>query len=167
MLKRAKRTLQRALLLEGMEAETRAEGQLALAQTGLLLGEVETAQERALQTLGEVKRYELTWLIARAQRILGSIFAVQGQQEQAELHFEQALYTFRRSGMRLEYGRTLHDYGLMLLQQDGVVEEAYHERGRGLNFLREALQVFTDCKAVLDGQVVEDILTRHEQAAEK
>src|SRR5207248_1738868 len=34
MLKRAKRTLQRALVvLEGMEAETRAEGQLALAQT--------------------------------------------------------------------------------------------------------------------------------------
>ena len=55
----------------------------------------------------------------------------------------------------------------MLLQQDGVDEEAYHERERGLNFLREALQVFTDCKAVLDGQVVEDILTRHEQAAEK
>ena len=69
--------------------------------------------------------------------------------------------------MRLEYGRTLHYYGLMLLQQDGVDEEAYHERERGLNFLREALQVFTDCKAVLDGQVVEDILTRHEQAAEK
>ena len=167
MLKRAKRTLQRALLLEGMEAETRAEGQLALAQAELLLGEVETARQRALQTLEEAKRYELTWLIARAQRILGSIFVVQGQREQAELHFKQSLYTFRRSGMRLEYGRTLHDYGLMLLQQDGVVEEAYHERGRGLNFLREAFQVFTDCKAVLDGQVVEDILTRHEQAAEK
>jgi tetratricopeptide (TPR) repeat protein len=168
VLKRAKKTLLRALVvLEGMEAETRAEGQLALAQADLLLGAVETAQQRALQTLEEAYRYELTWLVARAQRILGSIFVVQGQREQAELHFKQALYTFRRSGMRLEYGRTLHYYGLMLLQQDGVDEEAYHERERGLNFLREALQVFTDCKAVLDGQVVEDFLARHEQAAEK
>ena len=167
MLKRAKRTLQRALILEGMEMETRAEGQLALAQAELLLGAIETAQQLALQTLEEAHRYELTWLVARAQRILGSIFVVQGQRVQAELHFKQALYTFRRSGMRLEYGRTLHYYGLMLLQQDGVDEEAYHERERGVNFLREALQVFTDCKAVLDGQVVEDILARHEQAAEK
>ena len=167
MLKRAKRTLRRALLLEGMEAETRAEGQLALAQADLLLGEVETAQQQALQTLEEAHRYELTWLIARAQRILGSIFTVQGQREQAELHFEQALHTVRKSGMRLEYAHTLRYYGLMLLQQDGVDEEAYGERGRGLNFLREARQVFTDCKAVLDVRMVEDILARHEQAAEK
>ncbi len=167
VLHRAKRTLQRALLLEGIEAETRIEGQLALAQADLLLGEVETAQQRALQTLEEAKRYELTWLIARAQRILGSIFAVQGQREQAELYFEQALHTFRKSGMRLEYARTLHYYGLMLLQQDGVDEEACRERERGLHFLGEAQQVFTDCKAALDVQVVEDILARHEQVAEK
>jgi tetratricopeptide (TPR) repeat protein len=167
VLKRAKRTLQRALLLEGIEAETRIEGQLALAQASLLLGEVETAQRRALQTLEEAKRYELTWLIARAQRILGRIFAVRGQREQAELHFEQALHTFRKSGMRLEYGRTLHYYSLMLLQQDGVDEEVCRERERGLNSLREAQQVFMDCKAALDVQVVEDILARHEQVAEK
>ncbi|MFL5703431.1 MAG: tetratricopeptide repeat protein, partial [Ktedonobacteraceae bacterium] len=167
VLHRAKRTLQRALLLEGIEAETRIEGQLALAQADLLLGEVETAQQRALQTLEEAKRYELTWLIARAQRILGSIFALQGQREQAELHFEQALHTFRKSGMRLEYARTLHYYGLMLLHQDGVDEEACRERERGLHSLREARQVFTDCKAALDVQVVEGILARHEQATEK
>src|SRR5205085_6966582 len=118
MLKRAKRTLQRALILEGMEMETRAEGQLALAQADLLLDAVETAQQRARQTLEEAHRYELTWLGARAQRILGSIFAVQGQRKQAELHFEQALHTFHKSGMRLEYARTLHFYGLMLLQHN-------------------------------------------------
>src|SRR5207302_6025449 len=38
MLQRAKRTLLRALLIEGMDAETRAEGQLAMAQADLLLG---------------------------------------------------------------------------------------------------------------------------------
>ena len=69
--------------------------------------------------------------------------------------------------MRLEYARTLHYYGLMLLQQEGVDEEAYGERERGLNFLREACQGFTDCKAALDVQVVVDILARHELAAEK
>ena len=167
MLKRAKRTLQRALLLEGMEAETRAEGQLALAQADLRLSEVETAQQRALQTLEEAKLYELTWLVARTQRILGSIFVVQGQREQAGLHFKQALYTFRRSGMRLQYARILHYYGLMLLQQDGVDEEAYREQERGLNSLHEAHQVFTDCKAALDVQVVERVLARREQVAEK
>lgn len=168
VLRRAKRTLQRALLLEGIEAETRIEGQLALAQAELLLGEVETAQQQALQTLEEAKRYELTWLIARAQRILGSIFAVQRQREQAELYFEQALHTFRKSGMRLEYARTLHYYGLMLLQQDGAADkETCRERERGLHFLGEALQVFTDCKAALDVQVVDGILARNEQVTEK
>ncbi|MFL5661165.1 MAG: hypothetical protein ACJ8BW_07410, partial [Ktedonobacteraceae bacterium] len=167
VLHRAKRTLQRALLLEGIEAETRIEGLLALAQANLLLGEVETAQQRALQTLEEAKRYELTWLIARAQRILGSIFALQRQREQAELSFEQAMHTFRKSGMRLEYARTLHYYGLMVLQQDGADEEACRERERGLHFLGEALQVFTDCKAPLDVQVVEGILARPEQVTGK
>ncbi len=38
---------------------------------------------------------------------------------------------------------------------------------RTLHFLGEAQQVFTDCKAALDVQVVEDILARHEQVAEK
>src|SRR5438132_12795170 len=136
MLQRAERTVQRALILGGMEVETRAEGQLALAQADLLLGAIETAQQLALQTLEEAHRYELIWLIARAQRILGSIFAVQGRWEQAELHFEQALHILRKSGMRLEYARTLHYYGLMLLQQNGSDEQICREQTRDLNSLR-------------------------------
>ena len=122
-----------------------------------------TASKFALQTLEEAQRYELTWLVARAQHMLGSIFAAQGRREQAKLHFEQALHAFRKSGMRLEYARTQHDYGLILLLQEEVDEEARRKREQGLNFLREACRVFTDCKAVLDIQVVERALVRYEQ----
>src|SRR5205823_10803465 len=72
IFKRAKRMLLHAIALEGMEAETRTEGQLLLAQVDLLLGDVESAQQRAMQTLEEARRYELTWLIARVQRSLGN-----------------------------------------------------------------------------------------------
>jgi tetratricopeptide (TPR) repeat protein len=155
LLKRAKRTLQRALLLEGMEAETRAEGQLALAQADLLLGAVETAQQLALQTLEEAHRYELTWLIARAQRILGSIQAAQGQRDQADIYFEQAIQVFHDSGMRLEWARALQRYGLVLLQRDGAGVASYQQ---GLSYLQEARQAFHQCNAVLDLQAVERVL---------
>ncbi len=47
LLRRARISLQRALALEGLEAETRTEGQLALAQVALLLGEIDEAQQQA------------------------------------------------------------------------------------------------------------------------
>src|SRR5207245_1756866 len=49
LLRRARISLQRALALEGLEAETRTEGQLALAKVALLLGENEIAQQQTIQ----------------------------------------------------------------------------------------------------------------------
>ena len=167
VLKRAKRVLLRALALEGMEAETRTEGQLVLAQAELLLGEVESARKRAVQTLEEEHRYELIWMIAGVQRILGSILARQSQQEQAEQYFEQALQTFRKSGMRLEYARTLHEYGAALLRECDAENQECRRSEQALHYVREASQIFTSCKASLEAQVVERLLARYEQVTEK
>lgn len=164
MLERAKRTLARVLALEGIEAETRTEGELALAQVELLLGDGESARQRATRTLEEAGRFELVWLIARAQRILGSILAMQGQQnerEQAQRHFKRALQTFHKSGMRLEYARTLHEYGIALLREPQ--DRACAQREQGLASLREAHRIMIECKAILDAQLVERALHRYEQ----
>ncbi len=163
MLKRAKRTLARALALEGIEAETRTEGELALAQVELLLGDGESARQRATRTLEEAGRFELVWLIARAQRILGGILAMQGQQderEQTRRHFEQALQTFHKSGMRLEYARALREYGIALLREPE--NRACAQREQGLVSLREAHRIMIECKAILDAQLVERALHRYE-----
>jgi tetratricopeptide (TPR) repeat protein len=160
VLKQAKKSLLHALTLEGLETETRIEGQLAQAQVSLLLSEGESALQQALQALEEARSSEQTWLVTRAQRILGSIFAAQGEQEQAEKYFEQALRTFRKRGMRLEYGRTLQQYGNALVQQDGSEGKRY---AQGIAYLQEARQVFTECQAMLDLRSVEHMLAEHEQ----
>lgn len=167
VLKRAKRVLLHALALEGMEVETRTEGELVLAQVELLLGEVEGSWQRTMQTLEEARRYELIWLIARAQRILGSILTQLDQWEEAKEYFEQALQTFRKSGMRLEYARTLHEYGVALLKQRDLEDQGYQKREQALQYLREAQEVFTSCKAALDTKMVEQLLATYEQVTEK
>ena len=89
------------------------------------------------------------------------------QQEQAEQYFEQALQTFRKSGMRLEYARTLHEYGTALLRQGDQENQERRRSEEALAYLREASQVFTSCKASLDAQVVERLLASYEQVTEK
>ena len=158
LLRRAGSTLQRALSLEGLEAETRTEGQLALAQVSLLLGENEIAQRQAIQAMEDARRYEQTWLLACAQRLMGSILTTMGQQEQADKYFEQALETFHSCGMRLEWARTLQSYGVVLLEQHSTGESSYEQ---GLKYLRNANQAFRECNAILDLQVIERILGRY------
>ena len=162
ILKRAKKTLQHALTFNGLEADARIEGRLALAQTYLLLNEATFAYEQAEQALEEAQQSELNWLVVHAQRILGSIFATLGNFEYADQHFEQALRTLRRSNMRLEYARTLRDYGIILLQRNVMREKEYE---RGLSYLLEAVQMFEQCKAELDLQAVQAELVKYEPAA--
>ncbi len=159
-LKQAKKSLRHALVLAGLETETRIEGQLVQARVSLLLGEIESALQQTRQTLEEASLSELTWIVAGAQRVLGSIFAAQGKQEQAEKYFEQALRTFRKCGMRLECGRTLQQYGDLLMQQDGKEGKRY---AQGLEYLRDAHQLFTECKAMLDLRGIERVLAEYEQ----
>ena len=72
-LKRASNTLHHALSLEGLEAETRAEGQLAMAQVSLLLGNHDDALKQAEVVLAKVQAHELVWLVERTQELIGEI----------------------------------------------------------------------------------------------
>src|SRR5581483_2310108 len=145
-----------------MEAETKTEGQLVLAQTLLLLGDTKAAQHLAMKTLEDARRFELTWLIARTQRVLGSISETSGQQRQADEQFELALRTFRRHGMRLEYGHTLQLFGEVLIQREAAGGKQYQS---GLNYLQEAQQIFKDCSAIASEQMVSQILARYESVS--
>jgi tetratricopeptide (TPR) repeat protein len=72
-LMRARSSLKRALVLQGLEVETRTRGHLALAQVSLLSGELETARRQAIQAMEEARRYELAALLARCQRLLDEV----------------------------------------------------------------------------------------------
>nr|HET6902894.1 tetratricopeptide repeat protein [Ktedonobacteraceae bacterium] len=157
-LLRAQGALQRGLALKGVEAETQAQGQLALAQVFLLRGDLAQAQQQATQTLEEAQHYESTRLLARTQHLLGTILSAQGQSAQAEQHLTQALHIAQQHGMRLECARILQSYGIFLLQND-TVTATRHEQG--LRSLQEARHLFTQCQATLDLQYVEHIIATY------
>jgi tetratricopeptide (TPR) repeat protein len=161
-LMRARASLQHALTLRGLEAETRTEGQLVLAQVSLLLGELETAWQQATATLEEAMHYELLWLAARSHRLLGDILATKGQQEQAIAYFTRAIQVFYDSGMRLEHARTLQSYGQALIRFHKVGEATYRQ---GLSYLQEAQQIFEECNAIIDLKGVKLLLSENRSPA--
>jgi predicted ATPase len=158
LLRRSRVPLLRALALEGLEAETRTEGQLAMARVAFLLGEIDEARRQALLVMNQAQRYEQTWLLACVRRVLGSILSASGQQEPASEYFEQALEVFHQSGMRLEWARTLQSYGTALLEQHSPVESGY---AQGLKYLQGASQTFRECNATLDLHLVDRELARY------
>jgi tetratricopeptide (TPR) repeat protein len=154
-LVRARNTLQRALEMESLEAETRIEGQLALAQVMFLEGAIEIACQQVLQTLEMAQQLDLMWLVGHAECLLGSIFATFSQDEQADQYFAQARDKFHTYGMRLAYGRTLLLYG-QFLQQKNTQKEAAHQQGQV--YLHEAREIFRECYAAWDLQRLEQVL---------
>jgi DNA-binding SARP family transcriptional activator len=158
LLKRARICLLRSLTLEGMEAETKTDGQLALAQVSLLLGEIDTAQQQAMQVMEESRQYDQTWLLASAQRLMGSILTATGQQEQAMEYYEHAMEKFHSCGMRLEWARTLQRYGVALLERPNAGDSNDEQ---GLKYLHNASQAFQECNAVLDLHMIERVLKRY------
>jgi tetratricopeptide (TPR) repeat protein len=154
---RARLSLKRALSLEGLEAETRTEGRLAISEASFLLGEIDTAYQQSQEVLEEAGRYEQTWLLACAQRLIGSILSTKEQYEQADSNYTQALDILRKRRMRLEEARTLHSYGESLLQRANYDEhpDRYTE---GLRYLQEARNIFEQCHAALDLKLVERTL---------
>ena len=70
---RARKTLQHALALEGLEAETRAEGQLAMAQVSWLLRNRDDALQQAEVVLAKAQAHELLWLVERTQQLMRDI----------------------------------------------------------------------------------------------
>ncbi len=154
------RALLRLVRLDGIEAETRTEGRLSLAQAEFMAGYAENAQQLAEQALAEAQQYELLWLSARAQRVLGSIQAAQGNIEAAHALFQEARSTFRARGMLLEYARTIHHYGLALLQNQPT------ETAQAFNYLHEAQDIFAECRAQLDERLVKYDLARFQKSSQ-
>jgi predicted ATPase/DNA-binding SARP family transcriptional activator/Tfp pilus assembly protein PilF len=152
--------LERALALEGLDAEVMTEGHLSLAVANFLSDKLDIARQKALQTLEQARVRELTRIYGRSQRLLGRIFAAQDQPEQADDYFEQAIEVFNRYEMRLDYARTLHSFGVILLRRNQSGNESYQ---RGLAYLHQARDIFSACGAMIDLDWVERIIANLEK----
>ena len=159
LLLRARSTVRRAIAYEGLETESVIEGRYILATIYFLLGDVEAACQETMKAIEEASQYEVTRILARSQRLLGRIVALQGDYKQADTYFEQALQVFRECDLRLDYARAVHGYGITLLKRSkpGDVNSQ-----RGLDCLREARSAFADCHATLDLSWVESVLQLYE-----
>ncbi len=171
LLLRARSTLQRAISLDELDIEAFTDGKHLLATAYYLLDDVKLARQTALQTLKEAQENEAGPIIGRANRLLGRILMNQGQYEQADLYFEQAITLFREGGLRLDYARTLHSYGAILLQRGSMINVATHctqeEREtflqRGIDYLHEARRIFANCHASVDLTLIERIFASFEE----
>jgi tetratricopeptide (TPR) repeat protein len=155
-LRLAQSALKRALALEGLEAETRTEGQLSLAQVHFLSGELDRAEEQVRQIMEDARQLEQIWLLALAQRLMGCILEEQGKYNQAFPYFEQSLETLQSCGMRLEWARTLRSYGESILKHSRRGVNGYQQ---GIKNLQEARRTFQECNAILDLQQTDNLLS--------
>ena len=158
LLQRAKSTLQRAISQEEIEKESVIDCKLLLATVYYLLDQLPTAQTIALQTMQEAQSQETSRAIGRTQRLLGRIFATQHRHAEADAFFEQALTLFQQQGFRLDYARTLHSYGLTLVQRSQSQEYADEQRAsghRGMQYLYQARDLFADAHASIDLALIE------------
>lgn len=153
LLRSALATVTRVLNLEETDSETRSIGQVVLPHISYLLGDFAAARQQALEALKEAQRTGIAYLCGRAQRLLGEIQAAMGLEQEADCAFEEALQICQRYGLRLDYGRALHRYGLCLWQR-----ASHTARQQGLDYLREAREIFATCQASLDLQWIERIL---------
>jgi DNA-binding SARP family transcriptional activator/Flp pilus assembly protein TadD len=162
LLTRARTTLQRVASLEGLEAEPTIEGKYLLATTFDLLGETEAARQLALSTLKEAWENEIIRSAGRILRLLGTIAQHSSDPTQAELDFKQALQIFHERELHLDYARTLHIYGKMLIQRGTLTEEDQAARSNGLDLLRKAHNLFQECRATLDEKATLQLLNEYE-----
>ena len=157
LLLRARSTIQRAIVLDGLETELVVEGKVILANIYFLLGDLQAARQEAMRTMEEARRHELTRMLARSYRLLGRILAAQGEHEQAGACFEEALKIFRDHAMRLDYARALHGYGDTLLERSSTSTPGVYRTG--LAHLNEARTIFAACHAAIDLDWVDQSLT--------
>jgi tetratricopeptide (TPR) repeat protein len=156
----AQAALERALALDGLDAEVITEGHLSLAFVHFLLQKLDLARQQALQTLEQAHKKELTRLLGRSLRLLGFIFAAQDQPEQASTYFEQALEVFNTYDMRLDYARTLQGLGIILCW-DAPGQETYK---RGCTFLQKSRDIFSACGATFDLDLVQHFISHLEKS---
>ena len=143
LLASAKRAILRALTNE-VEAETRLEGQLALAEIAWLEGDYPSAHSNAQAIIVEATQHEQRAVLARATELLGSLLAAEGDLEQATRHFEQTIRLYHVSGMRLERAHALQSYAVALLETQ---ESATSTRKPAVRLLNEALHLYEESQA--------------------
>lgn len=153
LLRAALATVERALALDGIEAEVQSLGRVVWALACYLLGDLVQAQQQIHKALAEIQQREIAYLFGRAQCLLGKIQVALGLEQEAEYSFEEARQSCQQYGLRLDYARVLHSYGACLWQCGSQV--AYQQ---GLEYLQEAREIFATCQASLDLQWVERIL---------
>ena len=171
LLLRAKSTLQRAISQEDVEIETIIDCKLLLATVHFLRDDLATAERIVVQTLREAQEQETIRVIGRAQRLLGRILAGQGRYHEADAYFEQAVQIFRKQGLRVDYARTLHGYGVTLVQRSPGISEVTHTISNeaqqsstyqhGIEYLREARAIFNTSHATIDFSWVDLVLSNY------
>lgn len=161
LLRSALGAAKRVQSLGGVDAETQSTVQIVLAQICYLLGDKEQAQQQTLKALERAQQRGIAYLSGRAQRLLGEIQASRGLSQEADRAFGEALHVCQQYSLRLDYARTLHRYGICLLQRATRTRHnaAYQQ---GLAHLREARDIFETCQASLDLEWVERALTKHQ-----
>jgi tetratricopeptide (TPR) repeat protein len=162
ILIKARRTLLRALALDGVELETRVEGRIILASVLLEQKQVNLAQEQVKLAFEEANASGLTRLVALAQKIQGDIYSFLQDYDEAKNIYEQALSVMRKIGMRLEYARTLTNYALMFLNKNYCKDHTGVKQG--IKYLQEAKQIYNECGATVDIRIVEAHLSRYDLA---
>ena len=159
-LRRIQHTLHHVLSIQGLAADDIAKAHLVHTTLSLLQGNISTAKDIASSTLKEVQQQELTYLIPRAQCLLGCCLMLTGQFHEAEGIFQQALTLSQQSNMRLEYARTLYYYGAMLLRHNSPESKTFQV---GVAYLRQAYEICDACQAAIDIERVKRILAEPTQ----
>lgn len=167
LLRSGKKAVERALALEGLEAETYCNAQLVLANILYYAGDLEQACTLTTQALTSALQSEMGQLVGTAYHLLGDILSTNARYEEADISFAEAIKIFKKHEMRLYYARALHSYGTSLLIRSlnlSPRQKATHptdttliEKARAS--LREARDLFETCQASHDLAVVEQILT--------
>jgi len=154
-LQRTRSTLEHALACQGLAAEDISRARLAQATLALMLGDLTTTEAIARQTIAVAHEQEHLYYLPHAQRLLGCCLALYGRQTEADEAFQQAMHVSQHHSMRLEYARTLYNYGAMLLQRGCPASEAFQT---GLAYLQQAHDIFAACYAAIDLEKVKRIL---------
>jgi tetratricopeptide (TPR) repeat protein len=123
-----------------------------LSETYLLSGQIEKAQDLAMQSLEIGREAEYGWVVGCAEWDLGRIAQIQGNLSEAETHLQEALKNFSAMQMQFEVGRT-HLALTELAHAQGDVKTA-------VQHLRESRELFKTLR-------VPKYVERTEQLAKK
>jgi tetratricopeptide (TPR) repeat protein len=153
LLKKARRALEYALKLEGLEADTRLDGEITLLEVRWHLNTQKTMYKQINLLRKKCAQSKLAWHLSRIERLHGNMLTTQGKYEQATSHFQQSMHHARHYNLAWEHARTLQCYGTSLLKQQTGTSLV-----QGREYLQEAQKTFAACHAIGEQHKVEQLL---------